>query len=328
MNKLLLSLRGTLVTKQSRVCTRSPRILLMLAMTVLVTTSAHAEKPVDKIVAVVNQDVITLYDLDRAMAPVLSQIRKAPNFETAYQEAKQKALEQLVDNALLRQEIENSKIEVTDTELARAIQGVLTQNHISIDALKAELGNKGITFDAYKKQVSDEIRRIKFMQQNVSSNISVSDEELDHFLKEQRQSKQEMTVRLEQWSAPLKSGITQKQVGKEIHQWQKQTDALRKGKSIDEKEFKHESVGPIVLTQLPSAVAQAVRSLVVGAISDPIATVDQIYIVKLLDKQEIASAKTMSREQASEMLYNDKVGQELSNYLTKLRQKSYIDVRE
>src|SRR3989338_8497172 len=70
---------------------------LLLAAFCAQSVTAWAETTVDRVVAVVNQDVITLFDLDKAMAPRLSEIRKAANFDLAYQEAKQQVLEQLID---------------------------------------------------------------------------------------------------------------------------------------------------------------------------------------------------------------------------------------
>src|SRR3989338_289931 len=159
---------------------------MSLCLFLFMSTSLMADKTVDKIVAIVNQDVITLYDLDRAMAPMLAEIRKAPNFDAAYSEAKQKTLEQLIDDALLKQEIDKAKIEVDENELARAIAGVLAQNRITIDMLRSELASKGISFESYKKQLADQIRRMKFIQQNVSAALHISEEEIDSFLKEQQ----------------------------------------------------------------------------------------------------------------------------------------------
>lgn len=288
-----------------------------------------ADKTVDKIVAIVNQDVITLYDLDRAMAPMLAEIRKAPNFDAAYSEAKQKTLEQLIDDALLKQEIDKAKIEVDENELARAIAGVLAQNRITIDMLRSELASKGISFESYKKQLADQIRRMKFIQQNVSAALHISEEEIDSFLKEQQKESEAITVRLEQWRLPLRTGLSQRELGREIRKNRKVTDGLRKGKTPREKDLQHDTVGPKLLSELPIAVAQAARGLEVGAVSDPIAMVDQIVIVKLLDKQvSLPVSKTMSRAQAGDILYTQRMEQALTSYLTKLRQKSYIDVRE
>ena len=75
-------------------------------------------------------------------------------------------------------------------------------------------------------------------------------------------------------------------------------------------------------------MAQAATKLSIGAISDPITTVDRFYIIQLVQKTEQRSTTQWNREQVQEQLYNQKMDQEMSSYLQKMRRKSYIDVRE
>lgn len=148
----------------------------------LVASGIPAEtKMVNRILAVVNDDVITQYDLDRAIAPSLNEIRRAGNSGIRKEEMEKQILDGLIHQKLLEQEIHKAHIEVSDEELARAIAGVLQKNQITIETLKAELSQKGVPFEDFKGQISGEIRQAKFIQQNLSSQIQISEEEIENF---------------------------------------------------------------------------------------------------------------------------------------------------
>mgnify|MGYP001580570361 CR=1 FL=1 len=102
----------------------------------------EALKEIDRVVAVVNNRIITLYELDRTMAPKLGHIQKSPNRDQAFYEAKRESLNKLIDQILMEQAVEKAAIEITDDELARAIQSVLRQNRLTIDELRSELASK------------------------------------------------------------------------------------------------------------------------------------------------------------------------------------------
>ena len=299
------------------------------ALCFLIAINAHARKTVDQIVAIVNEDVITLYDLDRAMAPSLDKLKNAHNREFAYAELKQSTLEDLVDETLLKQEIKKAKIEVSDEELAGFIHNILTNNQITLDQLKSEVHSKGKTFEEYKQEITDEIERIRFIQRNFSSNIEVSDEEVAAFIKKENGASLKITVTLETWTLPLDFDLSQREIRKTISKHQKWTDNVRRGKDIKSKKVKKETWGPLSIHDLPSAVGQIVRTLQPGAVSDPIVDVGALYIVKLLDKKEKKEeAKKMSQEKAREILFNDKLQDTMAQFLQKLRRNAFIDIRK
>ena len=298
----------------------------LIAILFFLSTTAFATKLVDKVVAVVNDDVITLFDLDRAMAPKLGGIKKATDRDTAFDAAKQEALNALVDQKLLDQAIKKSEIEITDDDLARAIASVLQQNHITIDQLRQELSSKGISFESYKDGLRNEVKRAKFIQQNLAVNVQVSDQEIADLVKKQTGSAQKVTVTYEQVQIPVAAGINQKELKKAIKNAQSLTDTARKSGSFYPIASTKE--GPVNTAELDPAVSNVLRNMESGMISDPIATNTTLYIVKLLEKKSENASTSMSQEQAQQTLYNQKMEQEMSHYVLQLRQKAYIDIRE
>lgn len=136
-------------------------------------------KIVEKAVAVVNSDVITLYDLDRAMAPMLAEGQHRPPEELAA--LRKQVLENLVHQKLLEQEIAKSDIEVADADLQRAIAGILQKNAITVELLRQELSTKGISFESYKEQIRTQVRQAKFIQQNLASQVQITSQDVQNY---------------------------------------------------------------------------------------------------------------------------------------------------
>lgn len=133
-----------------------------------VTAAPLQARQVDRVVAVVNSEAITRYELDRAAAVN----KKLPS---------QQILDNIIHQKLLEQEIEKSKTEVTDDELARGVANVLVQNGVTIEELQMELSAKGISFDSFKDQIRREIRQGKFIQQTVGANVQITDRDIEFY---------------------------------------------------------------------------------------------------------------------------------------------------
>lgn len=267
---------------------------------------------VDRIVAIVNQDVVTQFDLDRAMVVAKGQPRE-------------KVLEELINKKLLDQEISKAKIEVEEEEMARAIADVLRQNQTSIEALRADLAQKGISFESFKEQLSKEIQQVKFIQQTLGSGVQVSAKEVENFKSEQKKdSPFDQQVKVAWIFLPAKD------VQKTLQKGYKIVEKARRGEKI--KGFSLDSEGEWrSLSAVPPVVATHVKTMEASMVSDPLVTPQGIYIVKLFEKKEPFAAKkemaTAEDWQIHQSLYNERMDQTLQNYFLKLRRKSYIDIR-
>lgn len=144
------------------------RLLIFL---VLSTTSLQAAEVVDRVAAVVGNEIITLSDIRN-----YSQERSLEG-RLVGRDAKD-PLEALIRERLLKQEMERLGLSATDGEVDSAVKEVVARNGISLEVLKGELAKKGTSFAQYKKDLGDQIRRMKFMGQVIFPRIKISDEEI------------------------------------------------------------------------------------------------------------------------------------------------------
>lgn len=155
------------------------KIRHFLILALLLPVRAPAAEMVDKIVAVVGGEIITESD-----------VRQLPK------EGKKEPLTELIHARLLDQEMEKLGIEVSDGEIAEAIQGILSKNKIGLENLKAELVQKGIPYERYKKDIAGQIRKMKFIGRVIVPRIRLTEEEVDR--KAGKGAKEEAKMRARQ----------------------------------------------------------------------------------------------------------------------------------
>ncbi len=144
--------------------------LILFVVSVLLAGGAAAEI-VDRVVAVVGSDIITLSDVKKYSAQRSANPRLAEGMAGA-------PLEALIREKLLKLEMERLGVGATDGEIAAAVNDVVTRNGITLDVLKAELSRKGTPFEKYKKDLGDQIRQMKFLSQVIFPRIKISEDEV------------------------------------------------------------------------------------------------------------------------------------------------------
>jgi len=305
----------------------------MLAALFVFSEKSEAAKTINRIAAVVNDEVITEMEVERAIS------RKNRESKPGQQKPdRQKAINELVDNMLFDQIISKASIAVSEEDMARAIAGVLHENRITLDKLRAELAQKGMSYEEYKKDIEKEIKRIKYINQVIGPKVKISDQDLrDFYQRNQEMFRGRHSAHLGQIVIPLEGLATETQF-LEIRDMALSIVAkARQGKSFTELAIKHSKgpnaeqggdLGMIDLKNLPQAVAQAVHGMRVGGISNPIFANNSLIIIKVISLPEISAEDFEKlRDDIYAALYESKIEETFNNYMLQERQKAYIDVR-
>ncbi len=160
-------------------------LLAVSAASVPFQASAQQTQPLDRIAAVVDEDVILQSELDRALANIRAQYAGRENQLPPDDVLSRQVLERLVLVKLQVTRAEGSGIRVSDQELNQAIQSIAQQNGGDVDQLRGRLAQDGIDFDEFRRSVRDEIVVQRLRQSFAQSRISVSEGEVDAALKQQ-----------------------------------------------------------------------------------------------------------------------------------------------
>lgn len=166
--------------------TLSPsRSLLAIALAgLLFAAGAQAQSyagtaPVDRIAAVVNEDVILRSELDRAVANIRGQYAGREAQLPPQDVLERQVLERLILMRLQIARATDAGITASDEDLERAVQGVAQQNNMTVDQLRARISQDGMSFTEFRNNMRDEIVSQKLRQSFAQGRINVSEAEVD-----------------------------------------------------------------------------------------------------------------------------------------------------
>lgn len=140
---------------------------------------------VDGIAAVVNKQVITLYQLEQELKAAKAQLAmqniQAPDDDTL----RRQVLQRMITEELIRQEARRLNVGVNDAQLDQAVANIAQRNNMSEAQLRAEIEKSGVTWEYYRQSLRQEILTDLVRQREVDSRIMISDGEVDAFLRSQ-----------------------------------------------------------------------------------------------------------------------------------------------
>jgi len=139
--------------------------------------------PIDSVVAVVNDDVITRYELDTRLAEVVRQLQKqgTPLPETGVLE--KQLLERMITDMLQAQFAKESGVRVDDAQLDQAIARIAEQNNFATtEEFRAKLEEEGVDFMKFREDIRATIVSSRIREREVESKLVVSDTEVDNYL--------------------------------------------------------------------------------------------------------------------------------------------------
>lgn len=291
-----------------------------------------ATETLDKIVAVVNNDVITQREVQDKIDLIKKQAVMAHQPLPADAELKKQVLEKLIDRELQMQVVKRAKIEVTDVELNNAVQDIAERNHLSLEQLKQSLAKDGITFEVFRQQIHDEVLLGKVERQAVNPNVSITDEEIAEFLKQGDGNGASKEYHVLDILVP----VSETPKGPELQNAHKLAltveQKLRAGAKPEEvihaNNLQQQDLDWRKLQDLPSIFIAAVTPMKSGGISRPIQAPNGFHIIKLLAVRDVAAKEKLTSEQAREILYHRRLNENLQTWLQGLRKQSYIKIEE
>jgi peptidyl-prolyl cis-trans isomerase SurA len=148
----------------------------------LMVVPAHGAEIVDRIVAVVNDDIITLFELNRSLKPYEDKI-----YALGYPEEKERkmlfkvregVLNQLIDKKIEDQQIKRSNINISEEQIDQTIERIKGQNFFTDEDLRHALAKDGWTMEAYRENIKEEILRTRLVNLEVKSKIVITEEDI------------------------------------------------------------------------------------------------------------------------------------------------------
>jgi len=299
---------------------------------------AGAEELIDRIVAVVNNEVIALSDLNKVTTLMFAGVDQNQAFTDEQRaEIQQKALEQLIEKKLIEQKAKEASIKVDDKEVSRAVEDVLKKNNISLEQLKEILKKDGSSIEEYRKMLRSEILQSKVIGREVRSKITITDKDIQEYYEQnlKHQEKPGEKVRLQQIFFAIPPDTTQKQVEKLTGQLEEIRAKIIAGDDFGQMAARHSQdpsakeggdLGYFGRGELLPLIENVAFSLQAGEVSQVTRSPAGLHLIKVIDKKGSEGEKGVraNRDEIEENLYRREVDVLFLKWMEDLKKKAYI----
>jgi peptidyl-prolyl cis-trans isomerase SurA len=312
-----------------------------LLMTILPFSAVAAPLPVPltTIVAVVNEEIITSWEVEQALKPLVRDAeKKGPLSDTARRELRTTVISGLIDKKLAEQKIKELNIKVGDDELRQAIEDVKKQNNLTQEALMMALAGQGLTFEQYRSQMRDQLERLRLVSQEVKAKIQVGDQEVrDYYEANRPLFTEEESFRARHIFIKVPPKASQA----ELDALTARVEAIRKetqppadfaavaAKYTEDATAKDGgSLGVFKKGDMQGEFVQLLERLKPGEVSGIIKTPSGFHIIKL-EERVPGKAKSFESVKAEieERLYKKKSDERFNQWLGEMKKEATIEIR-
>lgn len=295
-----------------------PRVLLVAAYFLLnafFLTHAIADDIVkmDRIIAIVDKDVITEQELTNKVRTVSNQLEKQGKQLPSEQVLRKQILERLIVDSLQLQLAQQRGINVNDSQLDKTIERIAEQNKMGLEEFKAALENDGINFYQFREDMRDEITIARLKDTEINKQIDVSDGEIDNYLTTQENSKDNQQVEYELSHILVRTPeeSTPEDLEKARLKIEEIMKALANGESFEQVSANY-SDAPNALEggnmgwrnsgQIPPAFLDLLQSMQIGEVSKPIRSPNGFHVVKITNKRNTDSTLIVEQSKVRHIL--------------------------
>jgi len=291
----------------------------------------------DRVVAVVNNDAITLGELDEAMMASRATGQQRP--EGSDEQVKREFLNRFIDGRLQVQEADREKIQVDEAEVDEELLERLKKSNLKdVEDFKAILKAQGISYDAVRRRLRDNLKVSKVVRRKVSIRVSVTDREIDRYLADNRDKLETgLAYHARHILVVPEGGTTDAaweaaRIKAELVRTQ-----LREGADFAEMARKFSAdatakdggdLGTLRRGELAADIEQRILALGPGQVSDPYRSDLGYHIFRLETKDGLeGDGLNRARAQIREILFREKYEARLDAWLREIRERAVIEVR-
>jgi len=272
-------------------------VIFLVNLLTFSISAVHAEDIVklDRIVAIVDQSVITEFELENRISTVTAQLKKQGVELPPENILRKQILERLISDALQLQYAAQSGVKIDDTQLDKTIQRIAEQNQMTVAQFSEALKAEGISIKKFRADMRNEITIARLREREVESRVNVTESEIDNYLTTQASSNENrdeyeishILIRTPEEGTPEEIQKAKAKVDEALEALQQGTGFAKVSASVSDAPNALEggSLGWKAATQLPSLFLDALKNMQVGDISPALRSPNGFHILKLMNKR-------------------------------------------
>jgi peptidyl-prolyl cis-trans isomerase SurA len=290
------------------------------------TTPKKNTESLDRIVAVVNDSIITQTELNEAMQNIKRQM-KASNTPVPAQEVLQKrVLDQLIDRKLQMLLAEQAGVQISDEQLNKAVASIAAQNKITVKELYAKVASSGVDVSSYHKEIREEMLLQEIQQHEVGAKINITPQEVDDFMRSASwKGFYNKEYHLEDILITLPEAPTPQAVAQAKKKAEEVLAKLHKGMSFSQvavaesgntQALQGGDLGWLKLPQIPPTFSSELVHMKVNDIMGPVATPNGFHIIRLAGLRNSTATidAAAQRKQVEQLLFQRKLEEGINTH--------------
>ena len=272
-----------------------PLSALVLASSMLVGTANAAEQQLDRVAAIVDNDVVMLSQYQTRLKEVQQTISKRGVEIPPEDVLRQQVMERLIIDAIQLQMAERSGIRISDEELSASMATIAERNGLTQQEFEQALAADGLSLKDAQEQIRQEMTISRVRQYRVAERIQVTDQEVQNFLASDLLKMQlAEEYNLANILIPVPDGANNEELTKAENDVEKIVKQLEQGAdftqlairySASENALEGGEMGWRKAAQLPPPFDRLLASMSIGQVTQPTRTAGGIIMLKLLDKR-------------------------------------------
>jgi peptidyl-prolyl cis-trans isomerase SurA len=282
------------------------------------TASPSRIVPVDRIVAVVNDEVITQNDLGERVALVVRQLQRQGGQLPPADALSRQILERMINDLLQVQLAKETGIKVDDLTLDRTIERIAQENNLSMPEFRSALEKDGIKYPRFREDIRSEILLARLREREVENGIVVTDAEVETELaREAREKSGDSEFRIAHVLVMVPPQASPEQIEQRRRKAVQALSELRRGASFPQIAAQYSdapdalqggNLGWRASGRLPALFLEALERLQPEDVSDILRSPNGFHIVKLLEKRGKAAATGVQQTQVRHILLRAREG--------------------
>jgi len=272
------------------------RITLFSVLCTISTLATAAIKPLDHIVVIVNDDVITNTMLNNRVVDFRQQLQLSQLSRIDPESLKKQVLERMIRDTIQLQQAKQFGITVDDLMLNRMLEQIAKTNNLSLDDFRSTIEGEGINYARFREQTRDEIIIKQLQQRVVASKISVSDQEVRQYI-EQSESLDASAVNyhLRHILISTPEAASAEDISKAENKARDIYNRILDGEQFEDLAIKESNgrnalnggdLGDRKASELPQLFIDAIRGLHAGETSTPVKSASGFHLLQVISSSD------------------------------------------
>ncbi len=278
------------------------RRMLLIAVLLAASAGAAAQRAslVDRIVAIVNKEVITGSELADAVGSAERELRRRGTTPPERSVLERQMLERLILDRAQVQMARDTGIRVDELQLDRAVQRVAEGNKMTLAQFREALERDGVAFDTFRQEVRDQITLTRLREREVDDKIQVSDSEIDLFLEATKAAPSERTeyniahilVRVPEQASPEQIEAARQRIERAFSEARGGGDFAQLAATYSNapEAVQGGALGWRAHDRLPEMFAETLARMNPGDVSAPLRSPAGFHLLKLVDRRSAGAS--------------------------------------